>query len=135
MFASRLVEHRSQAVFAFIVFSITVKTLAQECDIYFEGNTMRLFESEQLKQLLKLHEAMDEAPRRPGCLDTDPEVFFADRAGESYADARKICRECPVIAQCAEYAIKWEPEGYWGGLAPRDRLRLNWALKRAERAA
>lgn len=92
---------------------------------------MQLFDSELLKDLLELHRAIDEAETRPGCLDTDPEVFFAERAGDGYYQAKKICAACPVIAQCAEYAIKWEEDGFFGGLAPRERLRLRALSRRS----
>ncbi len=81
-------------------------------------------DSENLRDLLALHRAIDEAPERPGCLDTDPELFFVEKVGEGYHEARKICNACPVIAQCAAYAIKWEFDGYFGGLNPRERHKL-----------
>ena len=39
--------------------------------------------------------------------------------------ARAVCRACPVMIQCAEYAIE-EPEAYgvWGGTTPRERQLL-----------
>lgn len=88
-------------------------------------------DSENLRDLLELHQAIDEASERPGCLDSDPEVFFADKAGDSYYDARKLCNACPVIAQCAAYAIKWEFDGFYGGLSPRERVRLRRLQRRA----
>lgn len=40
-------------------------------------------------------------------------------------DAIKICNECPLKAQCAEYAItQGEEYGIWGGLTADDRKRL-----------
>lgn len=96
---------------------------------------MELFTSRQLEELLELHRSMDAAEERPGCLDTDPEVFYSDKQGESYHQARIICRACPVITECAAYAVKWEDDGYWGGIAPRDRARIRWAINKAERAA
>jgi WhiB family redox-sensing transcriptional regulator len=35
--------------------------------------------------------------------------------------AKKGCAACPIIEQCAEYAIDWELEGVWGGLTANDR--------------
>lgn len=52
------------------------------------------------------------------------------------AAARKICRTCPVLAACGEYAI-WAHEdwGVWGGMArgPRVRLRMRLVSARQER--
>jgi hypothetical protein len=41
-----------------------------------------------------------------------------DKVGE--AIAKKVCEGCVVIEPCRERGKK-EPEGVWGGLAPRDR--------------
>lgn len=81
-------------------------------------------DSENLRDLLALHKVIDEAPTRPGCLDTDPELFFAERPGEVYLDARRLCMSCPVIRECATYAIKWEYDGFFGGMTPRERMKL-----------
>lgn len=93
---------------------------------------MQLFTSDLLAELLGLHRAIDEAPERPGCLDTDPEVFFAEKPFD-YSAARQICRECPVISQCAEYAIKWEYDGFFGGLTPRQRSKIRNLATKARR--
>ena len=42
-------------------------------------------------------------------------LFFSEDLGE-IADAKRICAECPVMAQCLEQAIvNQEPWGVWGG--------------------
>lgn len=60
------------------------------------------------------------------CREVDPELFFphdGDKAGASRA--RSICRECPVITQCAEYSIpRSELDGVWGGLSVTERRAL-----------
>lgn len=36
--------------------------------------------------------------------------------------ARQICRSCPVIEDCLEYALQWpstDMHGVWAGLTPR----------------
>jgi WhiB family redox-sensing transcriptional regulator len=49
------------------------------------------------------------------CLGADPETFFVERGGSS-AEAKAICRGCPVEEQCFEYAIENnETHGIWGG--------------------
>jgi WhiB family redox-sensing transcriptional regulator len=38
------------------------------------------------------------------------------------AEAKKICKECPVIVFCREYALsKKERYGVWGGLGEKER--------------
>jgi WhiB family transcriptional regulator, redox-sensing transcriptional regulator len=57
------------------------------------------------------------------------EVFFPDGRGhrlQTLEDAAKrICRKCPVLASCREYALR-APEAYgiWGGLTSRERALL-----------
>lgn len=55
------------------------------------------------------------------CLDHDPELFFpvgdSDTARLQADDAKQICHTCPVIEQCAQWAIESRMEtGVWGGL-------------------
>jgi Transcription factor WhiB len=39
--------------------------------------------------------------------------------------AKQICARCPIINQCAEYAVSAQEEyGIWGGLTPTDRQQL-----------
>ncbi len=74
----------------------------------------------------------DSAPWREAalCAQTDPEVFFPP-VGSSGEMARRICRQCPVTAECLEVALSrpaHSDEGIWGGTSPRERRAL-----RAER--
>jgi hypothetical protein len=59
---------------------------------------------------------------RPLCATADPEDWFRERAG-SYADRPfNICRQCPIVMDCLNWAIdndeRW---GIWGGTSPEDR--------------
>lgn len=74
--------------------------------------------------------ALQEQPDRPDwferaeCRGVDPDLFFP-KAGESYQQAQRVCRECPVRAQCLEYALdNCERFGVWGGLTERERRQL-----------
>jgi len=73
------------------------------------------------------------------CAQTDPELFFPpDQMMDRYMHpggrgirkdlvdaARKICRECPVQAECLEYALRYDNlHGIWGGTTPNQRTRL-----------
>ena len=59
------------------------------------------------------------------CAQADTgDVFFPEK-GSSTADAKAICRRCPVTTDCLEYALANDERfGVWGGLSERERRRL-----------
>lgn len=59
------------------------------------------------------------------CLDADPDVFFPDGQGASPAPAVEVCRACPVMDDCAAYALE-HPElaGIWGATTDKHRRAL-----------
>ena len=58
------------------------------------------------------------------CARTDLEAFFPEK-GTSNHDAKKICSNCEVRAECLEYALQnGEQFGVWGGLSERERRKL-----------
>jgi WhiB family redox-sensing transcriptional regulator len=58
------------------------------------------------------------------CAQTDPEAFFPEKGG-STREAKKICTQGPVRAECLEYALANDERfGIWGGLSERERRRL-----------
>ena len=58
------------------------------------------------------------------CAQTDPEVFFPGK-GDSLRPAKRVCMRCPVITECADYAIAdYTLVGIWGGLSYRERRRI-----------
>ncbi len=58
------------------------------------------------------------------CQSTDPEAFFPEK-GQPGEDARRICRNCIVRADCLEYALAADEQfGVWGGMTERERRRL-----------
>jgi WhiB family redox-sensing transcriptional regulator len=69
---------------------------------------------------------------RAACRGDDSGLFFAPSHLESREarDARErraktICGECPVRAECLEYALRTrEPHGIWGGMNELERRRL-----------
>jgi WhiB family redox-sensing transcriptional regulator len=74
------------------------------------------------------------------CATTDPELWFPDKGAVGYVTAdgtrehraKAICRRCPVLEECREYAIEAaEPYGIWGGLSADERR----ALRRERGAA
>lgn len=67
----------------------------------------------------------------PLCAETDPELFFPAEDEEKfdlketrykYKNAVEICKKCPYIFSCLEYAlVNGEDYGVWGGTTPRER--------------
>ncbi len=61
---------------------------------------------------------------RAKCRGVDPEEFFpGDSSG--FAAAQRLCANCPVRAECLEYALANRIElGVWGGASQRERRRI-----------
>jgi hypothetical protein len=58
------------------------------------------------------------------CAETDPEAFFPEKGG-STREAKAICADCPVRAECLGYALATQQRfGIWGGASERDRRKL-----------
>ena len=63
------------------------------------------------------------------CLDEDPELFFpVAQSGPKYvlqvAEAKSICRGCPVATECLLELMDRVPHGIIGGLTPDERQQL-----------
>ncbi|WP_425604932.1 WhiB family transcriptional regulator [Actinomycetospora termitidis] len=53
------------------------------------------------------------------CAQADPEAFFPEKGG-SPAEAKQVCRRCPVREQCLTDAIAHDERfGVWGGVGTR----------------
>lgn len=60
------------------------------------------------------------------CKDADPHLFFP-HTGENReaASAKAICHQCPVEADCLDWALKTDEQfGIWGGKSQRERARI-----------
>lgn len=58
------------------------------------------------------------------CQFIDPELFFPERGGSTKA-AKRVCADCPVSAQCLDFALdNFEWWGIWGGKSERERRLL-----------
>ena len=58
------------------------------------------------------------------CTQTDPELFFPVKGG-STREAKKVCANCTVRAECLSYALENDERfGIWGGLSERERRKL-----------
>jgi hypothetical protein len=59
------------------------------------------------------------------CKSTDTDSFYPEGSGEALATNKvlvRICNDCPILSECANYAIHNEQHGFWGGLSPSERL-------------
>ena len=57
------------------------------------------------------------------CRTADPDLFFPGPDGDTAA-AVTICRGCPVLDECRDWALGTRMRyGVWGGLTERDRRR------------
>lgn len=54
-----------------------------------------------------------------------PPATFFPSDGVGVDKARKICRDCPVMTRCLEYALEERIDhGVWGGCSERERRRI-----------
>jgi WhiB family redox-sensing transcriptional regulator len=63
---------------------------------------------------------------RAACKSEDPELFFpvgdTGPALLQIAEAKAVCRRCPVQAQCLNWALtSGQDAGVWGGLSETER--------------
>lgn len=67
------------------------------------------------------------------CAKTDPELFFPEK-GRSAGPAKAICRKCPVIQECLNYALTAPISiaGVWGGTDEDDRRELRRATPKRD---
>lgn len=69
----------------------------------------------------------------PLCAQVGGDLFFPDKENEgkmvrlSIASAKSICRSCQHITECAEWGIRKERHGIWGGLTDGDRRKIRRA--------
>ncbi|GAA2199822.1 WhiB family transcriptional regulator [Streptomyces bangladeshensis] len=59
---------------------------------------------------------------RAACQDVDPEIFFSALSEET---AKAVCRSCPVVEQCLQFALDEDIQfGVYGGLNEDERRSL-----------
>jgi len=63
------------------------------------------------------------------CRDEDPELFFpvgtSGPALLQIAEARTVCRRCPVVTECLTWALEsGQDAGVWGGMSEDERRAL-----------
>src|SRR2546423_4068502 len=66
---------------------------------------------------------------RAACRDEDPELFFpvgnSGPALAQIAEAKSVCRRCPVTTECLTWALdSGQDAGVWGGMSEDERRAL-----------
>lgn len=58
-----------------------------------------------------------------------PDVDFFSAKGRHVSEAKAVCAQCPVTAECLAYSQQAPVcvEGVWGGLSPSERRALRTA--------
>ena len=68
------------------------------------------------------------------CRGVDPAEFFPSD-GTGVEVAQRMCAQCPVRAECLEYALLHRiAQGVWGGASERERRRILRARRRSAAA-
>jgi WhiB family transcriptional regulator, redox-sensing transcriptional regulator len=70
------------------------------------------------------------------CSSVDPDLWFPEQEDgrNTTTAAKSICRTCPAVQLCAEYAItRPDLDGVWGGLTDRERKDIRAQRGIAER--
>jgi WhiB family redox-sensing transcriptional regulator len=70
------------------------------------------------------------------CQEIGVEVFFPpdDKpvSRDFYRQAKRICNNCPVIAECLEFGIS-EQYGVWGGTTPQERVKIREQRRKSKK--
>jgi len=62
---------------------------------------------------------------RGACRGSDTSCFYPEKNEPALMakmrQCREICAGCEVRQECLDYAVKYEPFGFWGGMSEKDR--------------
>ncbi|WP_181779071.1 WhiB family transcriptional regulator [Pseudonocardia pini] len=79
---------------------------------------------------------------RGACRDSavDPELFFptggvSGPALLQQAEAKSVCRRCPVVLDCLHWAMSTRSAGVWGGTSEEERMLLGRRGQSVDRSA
>jgi WhiB family transcriptional regulator, redox-sensing transcriptional regulator len=69
------------------------------------------------------------------CREVDPELFFpignTGPALLQIEEAKQVCRRCPVIESCLQWAVEsGQDSGVWGGMSEDERRLYKRRLRR-----
>jgi WhiB family redox-sensing transcriptional regulator len=59
------------------------------------------------------------------------ELFFSDHKQSIVQQAKLVCGECPVRAQCLSHALENQEIGIWGGYTANERRMMLRASRKA----
>ena len=68
---------------------------------------------------------------KAACIGEPRDLFFPGPGQDGIRKTKKakeICRSCPVVNDCIEYAMSFSPRsliGIWGGTTERERTRIH----------
>ena len=63
------------------------------------------------------------------CAQTDPDLWFPTSEKQTGRLAKSLCRTCPWLASCLDYALRHEVVGIWGARTERERIDMRKKLK------
>ena len=74
-----------------------------------------------------------------GCAYADPDLFFpasqrmTPQRAKQEAEAKAVCRGCPVTAECLSCALAHQEVGVWGGTTEDERKQIREWRRRPNR--
>lgn len=66
------------------------------------------------------------------CAQVGGDEWFPDKGGNTLA-AKAVCRRCPVMEQCLQYAVERFEWGIWGATSDEERQAIRRQRRRADR--
>lgn len=67
---------------------------------------------------------------RANCIGTDTDQFFTDKTMyENKHLLQRICSNCDVLEECRKYSLRYNVQGWWGGMSEKMRRDTRYRLK------
>jgi len=66
---------------------------------------------------------------------TDRSIFFEEKRSTLVREAKKLCMDCVVRADCFDHAVKNHEVGVWGGTTTNERAKYLRVQKRVQARA
>lgn len=78
----------------------------------------------------------------PLCAEIGLDLYYRDEENEDdysrvhgeQAKAKRLCKECDHLFDCAEWGINREKWGVWGGLTPKERTNIRRSRRRKSKS-
>jgi hypothetical protein len=77
-----------------------------------------------------LREPLAKWSDRGACRGMDRDLFFPDPYKPVPPEAIQACARCIVRAECFDWAVRHDEQGYWGGTMPEARKRVTRSRSR-----